>query len=60
MTVSADPPQELPHPHRSRLAATLRALFRARVTAGLLVVLLPRSMFSISNLEKRSEKHVED
>ena len=28
--------------------------------AGLLVVLLPRSMFSISNLEKRSEKHVED
>ena len=39
MTVSADPPQELPHPHRSRLAATLRALFRARVTAGLLVVL---------------------
>ena len=28
--------------------------------AGLLVVLLPRSMFSISNLQKRSEKHVED
>ena len=28
--------------------------------AGLLVVLLPRSMFSISKLEKRSEKHVED
>ncbi len=28
--------------------------------AGLLVALLPRSMFSISNLEKRSEKHVKD
>jgi hypothetical protein len=26
----------------------------------LLVVLLPRSMFSISSLERRSEKHIED
>lgn len=28
--------------------------------AGLLVVLLPRSVFSISNLEKRSERHLEE
>jgi hypothetical protein len=27
---------------------------------GLLVVLLPRSMFSIASLERRSEKHIED
>ena len=28
--------------------------------AGVLVVLLPRSKFSITNLEKRSEKHVRE
>jgi hypothetical protein len=34
------------------------ALITATVGA-LLIVVLPRSIFSISNLEKRSEKHVE-
>lgn len=33
------PPQRQPQRHRSRLSATLRALLRTRVTAGLLIVL---------------------
>ena len=39
MPDAPDTVEELLKPHRSRLAATLRALIRARITAGLLVVL---------------------
>lgn len=37
--MSTEPQQALPHPRRSRIWATIKALLRARVTAGLIVVL---------------------
>jgi uncharacterized membrane protein len=39
MTAPADNPDQSHKPHRSRLGATLKALVRARITAGLLIVL---------------------
>lgn len=39
MTEEQSAPHQHPHPHHNRIAATLKALVRTRVTAGLLVVL---------------------